>query len=180
MHSSIDTDLDSQCSIIDPSIIQCLRRAVVYIRRSQQQIVATCPGIRLDTLQLVLHQILHQLLYSNYIVSQTCFLQTLMQYSFPLRVFSGMSSVGDSYSEALFATLERQLASSLDVSGQGITFVCEFLHILQHFMQQVTTDGRIFDRKVLLYATPAAAFDSVSLRCLQLYLRYTSFLMYMS
>ena len=41
----------------------------------------------------------------------------LRKYFHCIYVVSGMPSLGDSYEKALFATLERQLVASLEVSG---------------------------------------------------------------
>ena len=52
-----------------------------------------------------------------------------MYYHRPLAVlpsiFSGMSSFESSYQKALFATLEKQLVASLEVSGWGVKLVCQ-------------------------------------------------------
>ena len=48
-------------------------------------------------------------------------------------IFSGLSSFGDSYNKALFATLERQLTASLEVSGWGIKFCVQICICFEGF-----------------------------------------------
>ena len=61
---------------------------------------------------------------NNSITYYTCVYYCSYLVFLPL-IFLGISSFGDSYQKALFATLEKQLVASLEVSGWGVRLVCQ-------------------------------------------------------